>query len=55
MKTTIDFFCIAISYLRRGRGGAVRERESGVMFVCEGAENKILFETERSRCDQSES
>lgn len=52
MKTTIDFFCIAISYLRRG---GARRGESAVMFVCEGAENKILLETERSRCDQSES
>lgn len=43
MKTTIDFFCIAISYLRRGGAG----RDSAVMSVCEGAEIKS-FETERS-------
>lgn len=35
MKTTIDFFCIAISYLRRGGGGRARERERECGYVWE--------------------
>lgn len=54
MKTTIDFFCIAISYLRvclgEGRGGA-----KSVVMTLWGGKNKIHLATEESRSDQSES